>query len=122
MKKILVILLIIVSINGYSQSEDFIVGNWHIKSKNMSVEIKKQNGKYVGYITKSAEQANVGKKVIWGLSFASNSKEWTDGTLQLPEMNHSASCYILFKSNSEVSIVGYHGLKMFGKKVVATRI
>jgi uncharacterized protein (DUF2147 family) len=122
MKYLITIFTMLISLNGYSQNADFIVGKWKIKAKNITVETKKENSFYVGYITSSTNSANIGDKVIWGLTFDENDKEWTSGTLKLPEMSHTASSNITFKNQNEILIRGYHGLKLFGKTVVATKL
>lgn len=122
MKKIFLALLMIISINGYSQTADFILGHWNIKDKEMTVLIKKENKKYVGYIVNSKDKTNDNRRIIWDLSFNNSVKEWKDGNVQLPEMDHTAHCYITYKSPNQISITGFHGFKLFSKTVTATKI
>lgn len=122
MKKIFAALLMLISINGYSQTADFILGHWKMKGKDIIVLIKKENNKYVGYIVDSNDKTKDNKRIIWDLSFNNSLKEWTEGNLQLSEMDHTAHCYITYKSPNEISITGYHGFKLFSKTVTATKI
>jgi uncharacterized protein (DUF2147 family) len=104
---------------------DDITGNWQLQDGSKRIHVFKENGKYHGkiyWVKEPAKQSEIGKKVLWNLVFDMDDKEWNGGEIQLPDMSHSASCYIKLKNANTASVTGYHGMKLFGKTKTLLRI
>lgn len=114
------------SLSSFSQTAaDDILGNWLLQDGSKRINVYKENGKYYGkiyWVKEHAKQAEIGKKVLWDLTYDADDKEWNGGEVQLPDMNHSASCYIKLKNTNIASVTGYHGMRMFGKTKTLLRI
>ncbi|MCA6441389.1 MAG: sterol desaturase family protein, partial [Chitinophagaceae bacterium] len=114
------------SLSSFSQTAaDDILGNWLLQDGSKRINVYKENGKYYGkiyWVKEPAKQAEIGKKVLWDLTYDADDKEWNGGEVQLPDMNHSASCYIKLKNTNIASVTGYHGMRMFGKTKTLLRI
>lgn len=107
--------------NLFAQNNgDQIIGTWTSGDNNRTVEVYKTNGKYAAKIIDAKNNQEIGKVIIWGLQYDIAEKEWSDGQVQLPDMSHSASCYVKLKGD-KVIITGYHGLRMFGSSQTYNR-
>lgn len=107
--------------NSFAQNNcDQILGNWISKDNNRTVEVYKTNGKYSARIIDAKNKQEIGKVIIWGLQYNVAEKEWSGGEVQLPDMSHSASCYVKLKGD-KVIITGYHGLRIFGSSQTYNR-
>ena len=108
-------LFIFFSIHSFAQnSSDDIVGKWKNTKTKMTVEVYKTNNKYSAKIISAPDKSQIGKVIIWDLVFDKDEFEWNSGKVQLPNMAHSASCFVKLKDLNTVNITGYHGLRLFG--------
>jgi len=96
------------------QPADELIGTWKNSSQNMSVRVFKQFGKYHAEILATTNAADVGKRIIWELSYDVENREWSNGYVQLPSMNHLAKCYVKMENHDEAIITGYHGVRLLG--------
>lgn len=114
------------SLSSFSQTAaDDILGNWLLQDGSKRINVYKENGNYYGkiyWVKEPAKQAEIGKKVLWDLTYDAGDKEWNSGEIQLPGMNHSANCYIRLKDKNTAIVTGYHGLRLFGKSKTLSRI
>lgn len=104
---------------------DDITGKWVLADGTAQIQVIKEGDKYTGKITWVKEvsaKADIGKTVLWDLKFDKGDKEWNKGEIQMPDMSHSASCYIRLKDKNTGIVTGYHGLRMFGKSKVLKRL
>lgn len=118
-------LLLINSICFSQTNADDIAGNWQLQDGSKRISVYKENGKYHGkiyWVKDAAKQSEIGKKVLWDLEYDADDKEWNSGDIQLPDMGHSASCYIKLKDINTASVTGYHGMRLFGKTKTLLRI
>lgn len=97
-----------------------ILGKWISEDNNRTVEVFKTNGKYSAKIIDAKNKQEIGKLIIWELQYDDAEKEWSGGQVQLPDMSHSASCYVKLKGD-KVIITGYHGLRLFGSSQTYNR-
>lgn len=109
-----VVFLILTVGNLFAQNNsDQILGKWFSEDNTRTVEVFKENGKYSAKIIDAKDKLQVGKLIVWGLQYDNQEKEWSGGEVQLPDMSHSASCYVKLK-NDKVIITGYHGFRLLG--------
>ncbi len=104
---------------------DDILGIWQMENGTLQVEVFKKEGKYFGKITWVKDQSkkgSIGQLVLWNLVYDAESSEWNNGEIRLPEMNHSASCYLKLINKDTIIATGYHGLRMFGKDAKFNRL
>lgn len=117
----LIVFLFLAIGNLFAQNNgDQIIGKWISEDNNRTVEVYKTNGKYSAKIIAAKSKQEIGKLIIWGLQYNESEKEWSDGQVQLPDMSHSAACYVKLKG-SKVIITGYHGLRIFGSSQTYNR-
>lgn len=116
----LLLLLLLSSSFGVAQIPgDEILGNWQMQDGSMRIEVYKDGKSYSGkifWLKDLSKKTDVGKKVLWNLTYETSSKEWSGGNIQLPDMDHSANAVIILKDKNTAEILGYHGLRLFGKK------
>lgn len=115
-------------INGiaFSQTDaDAIAGNWQLQDGSKKISVVEEDGKYVSkiyWVKDPSKKTEIGRKVLWDLEYDADEKEWKGGKIQLPDMGHSASCYIKLKDANTAIVSGYHGMRLFGKTKTITRV
>ena len=115
-------------INGIAFSQtgaDALIGNWQLQDGSKKINVVKENGKYVGriyWVKDPARKAEIRRKVLWDLVYNAADKEWKDGEIKLPDMRHSANCYIKLKDDNTALVTGYHGMSLFGKTKTLMRV
>ncbi len=103
------------SFNLFAQvSSNDIIGKWKNTKTSKSVEVYKTNDTYSAKIINAIDKSQTGKVIIWNFTFDKAKFEWNGGEVQLPNMAHSANCYIKLRDINTASITGYHGLLLFG--------
>ena len=116
-----IVFLILTLGNSFAQNNsDQILGKWVSEDKARTVEVFKENGKYSAKIIDAKNKLQVGKLIVWGLQYDNQEKEWSGGEVQLPDMSHSASCYVKLK-NDKIIITGYHGFRLWGSSQTYSR-
>lgn len=142
MKKItLLILLTTLSLSGFSQAKDLILGNYVNASGEAHVEISKKNEKYYGKIVwlknpkneQGAIKTDVRNpddklklKPLLGLEilkdFVYDGDKWTDGKIYDPKSGKTYSCNITRKSSGDLNIRGYIGISIIGRSEVWKKV
>ena len=111
---------------AFSQTDaDAIAGNWQLQDGSKKISVVEEDGKYVGkiyWVKDPSKKTEIGRKVLWDLEYDADDKEWNGGEIQLPDMGHSASCYIKLKDANTAIVSGYHGVRLFGKTKTITRV
>jgi uncharacterized protein (DUF2147 family) len=139
MKIFTTIILTIVSISIYSQSDN-VVGYWLTEEGDSQVQIfKATNGKYYGKIvwmkenkdmkdTENPSPAQRNRKIM-GLQILNNfmydkdDNEWSDGKIYDPNNGSTYSCYMWFDGNKNMlKIKGYvMGMRFLGRETTWKR-
>lgn len=113
---------------GFTQSQlpgDQILGNWQLGDGSMRIQVYKDGDSYSGktiWLSAASKHKEIGKVVLWNLDYDTSTKEWSEGKIQLPDMDHSANCIITLKDKNTAEVTGYHGLRWLGKKKKLLRI
>ena len=97
-----------------------ILDKWISDDKTMMVEVFKENSKYSAKIIEAKNKQDIGKLIVWGLLYNDVEEEWSGGKVKLPDMKHSANCYVKV-NNDKLIITGYHGLRLFGSSQTYSR-
>ncbi len=142
MKKMkLLVLLLSITISGFSQAKDAIIGRWVNASGEAHVDIYKRNEKFYGKIVwlknPKDEKGNtktdlhnpdesMRNKPILGLEilkdFVYEGDKWTDGKIYDPKSGKTYSCNITTKSNGDLNIRGYIGISLIGRTEVWKKV
>lgn len=131
MKKIIIILAILVSVQSFSQE---IIGKWKTiddKTKKVKsvIEIYKEHDVYYGKIIEIFNKDNkevckncTGKyynKKLQGLEIlrdlVKKGKIYDDGNIIDPQNGKTYSCYLELKSDNKLKIRGYIGFSLIGR-------
>ena len=129
MQKVLVIIILLITNNLFSQG---IIGKWkNIDDNNQAksiIEIYQENGIYYGKILQVVQRKDgicttcVGKyhtKNINGLlilkDLKKNGEKYENGTIIDPENAKKYSCYLQLENNSKLKIRGFIGLSIIGR-------
>lgn len=135
MKRSLLVLLLLVSIVGFSQTlnADAVVGTWLTASGKAKVQIYKEGNKYNGKIiwlkiptyedgSPKTDKNNSDKTKqsvpLMGLNMLKNfvfdEDEWEDGTIYDPENGKTYSCTIKYR-DGKLDLRGYIGISLIGR-------
>jgi len=134
------ILLFIIIISTYAQSNDDVVGYWLTEDKRGQIQIYKKDNKYYGKIVWVSENKDktdinnpnpvlrnrkiIGLEILKDFKFNSEKNTWEEGTVYDPETGNTYSCYMWFEGNdkNKLYLKGYIlGMKVLGKKTTWTR-
>lgn len=145
MKKIaLLSLLLVFAGKGIAQKGESITGIWWNDKKTSKIEVKEENGKYIGTIVyiipekyvngepqkdnnnpdpKLKSRSRLGLQLLSGLKFNPSDKKWKDGRIYDPENGKTYDCYAWFDSDpNSLYIRGYVvGIKLLGRSTIWTR-
>lgn len=144
--KTVISLLFLISFTGslYAQKADDILGIWLTQDCKSKIEIKKTpNGYFEGVITwiknptdrdgkaqrdiknptpELQQRPIIGLKILTGISYNPESKEWSDGTIYDPKSGNTYNCYLWFDEDSnKLKVKGYIGISLIGRKATWTR-
>jgi len=142
MKKITLLLLFVtISLSGFSQAKDAIVGRWLNSSGEAHVDIYKKNEKFYGKIVwlknPRDEKGNaktdlrnpdesMRTKPMLGLEilkdFVYEDGKWIDGKIYDPKSGKTYSCNISQKGNGVLNIRGYIGISIIGRTDVWKKV
>ncbi len=138
MKKVILLFFLgIYGISVWAQEADKIVGIWWNEEKTTKIEIKQQNGKYIGTIVymipenyengkapkdqnnpdkKLRNQSIVGLQILSGFVYNTDKHEWTDGSIYDPKSGKTYDCYAWLENNDLLKLKGYvAGIRWMGK-------
>ena len=143
MKKIFqgLMLLILLSVPGFAQTRDDVVGKWFSSSGGAQIKIYKKGDKYFGKIVwlrkPNDENGNpktdiknpdpslrsrpaVGLEILRNFTYAGDG-EWEDGTVYDPKSGRTYSCKMSMSDPDKLNIIGYVGFSMLGRTESWTR-
>ncbi len=145
MKQIVIISLLLVFVaKGFAQNAQSIVGVWWNDKKTSKIEIKEENGKFIGtvvyinpekYVNGEPEKdsnnpdpnlrsrSRLGLQILSGLKYNSKEKQWQDGRIYDPDNGKTYDCYAwLDKDPHILYLKGYVvGIKWLGRSTTWTR-
>ena len=142
MKYIALFLLVsAISLTGFAQNKDAVVGKWVNSTGEAHVDITKKGEKYYGKIvwlkapkdesgaTKTDVKnpvENLRSRPILGLEilrdFVYEDGKWTDGKIYDPKSGKTYSCNMTLKSNGDLNIRGYIGISLIGRTDVWKKV
>ena len=145
MKRILfTAFLCILLVAGYAQKSQTITGVYWNDEKTSKIEVKEDNGKYIGTIVymipekyengqppKDDDNPNpelrdrplIGLQILSGLGFDEKEGEWTGGRIYDPKSGKTYDCFAWFEDDPDVLYLkGYVvGIRWLGKSTEWTR-
>ncbi|TKB95141.1 DUF2147 domain-containing protein [Pedobacter cryophilus] len=140
-KGLLLMTLLLVSVVGFSQSADAIVGKWLNKDGNAHIQIYKRGNTYAGKLAwlqapnneqgkpktdSKNPQENLKTRPILGLEilkgFSYNDKNWDDGSIYDPKTGKTYSCNLTLSGNDKLNVRGYIGVSFIGRTDIWTRV
>ena len=145
MKRIgLVLVLSLLISQAFAQDAQKIAGIWLNDEKTSKIEVKEENGKFIGtviyinpekYVNGEPEKDNMnpdvklrsrsrlGLQVLSGLQFDASDKEWQGGRIYDPKNGKTYDCFAWFEKDANtLNIKGYiAGMKWLGRATTWTR-
>lgn len=107
----------------YSQKSTQVLGAWISQNKDRTVEVYETDKNSINArIINSKVKGEIGRVIIHGLVFNERKKQYENGRLQLPEMNHEVDCMIIMDGNNKIEVFGYHFWKALGTSEIYNRI
>jgi len=145
MKKIgLILVLGLLFSRAIAQDAQKISGLWWNDEKTSKIEVKEENGKFIGtviyikpekYVNGEPEKDNMnpdvklrsrsrlGLQILSGLKFNTSDKEWQGGRIYDPKNGKTYDCFAWFDQDATVlNLKGYvAGIKWLGRSTTWTR-
>lgn len=145
MKQIgLILLLSFIFSHAFAQEAQKIAGIWWNDKKTSKIEVKEENGKFIGtviyinpdkYVNGEPEKdfnnpdpklktkSRLGLQILSGLKFNASDKEWQGGRIYDPDNGKTYDCFAWFDGDSNtLSLKGYVvGIKWLGRSTTWTR-
>ncbi len=146
MKKFGLVLSLCLLVSGvFAQEAQKIAGIWWNDTKTSKIEVKEENGKYIGTVvyinpskyvngepekdtenpdTKLRSRSRLGLKILSGLKYVASDKNWQNGSIYDPDNGKTYDCYAWFEKDPNVLILkGYvAGIKWLGRSTTWTRV
>jgi uncharacterized protein (DUF2147 family) len=146
MKKVLVLFfLAFYAVSAYSQAADKIVGVWWNDKKTSKIEVKEENGKFIGTViyinpekyvngepekdynnpdTKLQSRSRLGLQILSSLKYNEADKEWQKGRIYDPDNGKTYDCFAWFDEDPNVlHLKGYVvGIKWLGRSTLWTKV
>lgn len=106
--KLTLVLILLYSLEGYSQNPDVIVGKWIKANKeDLIIEVFKVNGEYNGKVSWSKDNKKpIGFLMLENLRYNQKSKNWEGGKIHDPKSNRSYDATLAMKSNGTLEVSG----------------
>ena len=122
MKQIIIALTIILSLKGYAQNADAIIGKWLKTNKvDLVIEVYKVKNGYNGKINRSDDKRKpVGFVMLENLKFNSKTKKWEGGIIHDPNSNRSFNATARLNSDGSLEVIG--AMLFFKSKRTFTRV
>ncbi|WP_316840136.1 DUF2147 domain-containing protein [Pedobacter gandavensis] len=136
----LLLLFTVISLSGFSQTSDAIVGQWVNSSGEAHIDIFKKGDRFFGKIVWLKEPKdekgdpkldvknpadNLKRRPVLGLEmlkdFVYENGKWVDGTIYDPKVGKTYSCNMSLKSNGQLNVRGYIGFSLIGRTDVWKR-
>jgi uncharacterized protein (DUF2147 family) len=145
MKRIFIFSLLLLFVGkGIAQNAESIAGIWWNDKKTSKIEVKEENGKFIGtviFITpekyvngepekdfnnpdpKLQSRSRLGLQILSGLKFIVKDKQWQGGRIYDPDNGKTYDCFAWFdKDPNTLYLKGYLlGLKFVGRSTIWTR-
>jgi uncharacterized protein (DUF2147 family) len=145
MKKFLAFSLIVLfAAKGMAQKSEAIAGVWWNDKKTSKIEIKKQNGQFIGtvvYISPTSyvdgqpekdfnnpdpdlrSRSRLGLQILSGLKYDAEDDQWQNGRIYDPDNGKTYDCYAWFDDDpNTLYLKGYVvGIKWLGRSTTWTR-
>ena len=129
---------------AFAQDAQKIAGIWWNDEKTSKIEVKEENGKFIGtviyinpekYVNGEPEKDNLnpdvklrsrsrlGLQILSGLKFNASDKEWQGGRIYDPKNGKTYDCFAWFDEDANhLSLKGYvAGIKWLGRSTIWTR-
>ena len=122
MKQILIALAIMLSLKGYSQNADAIMGKWLKSNKeNLIIDVYKVKNEYKGKISWSKDNTKpVGFVMLENLKYNPKSKKWENGKIHDPNSSRSYNATATLKPDGTLEVSGT--FLFFGSKRTFKRV
>ena len=140
----LVLVLCLLISQAFAQDAQKIAGIWWNDEKTSKIEVKEENGKFIGtviyinpekYVNGEPEKDNMnpdvklrsrsrlGLQILSGLKFDASDKEWQGGRIYDPKNGKTYDCFAWFDQDANtLNIKGYiAGMKWLGRATTWTR-
>jgi len=137
----MLLLFTAVSLTGFAQNKDAILGKWINSSKEAHIDVFKKGDKYFGKIVwlsatkdekgvvktdlKNPDEALRGRPIL-GMEilrdFVYDDGKWTDGKIYDPKSGKTYSCNMNIKENGDLNMRGYVGISLLGRTEVWKRV
>ena len=140
----MVLLLSLLISQAFAQEAQKISGFWWNEEKTSKIEVKEENGKFIGtviyikpekYVNGEPEKDNMnpdiklrsrsrlGLQILSGLKFNTSDKEWQGGRIYDPKNGKTYDCFAWFDQDATVlNLKGYvAGIKWLGRSTTWTR-
>lgn len=140
-KKILVFLLLLSSMNTFSQNKDIIIGKWLNGAEDAHILIYQNSGKYHGRLVwlknpndengnvkldKWNPTINLSKRPVMGVEILKNFTYqdgiWEGGTIYDPKTGKTYDCKISMPSRDNLNVRGFVGFAVLGRTESWTRV
>lgn len=120
MKQILIAMAIMLSLKGYSQNEDAIIGEWlKTPKEDLIIQVYKAGDEYDGKITWSKgndPKKPVGFAILENFKYNANKRMWKGGKIHDPNSGSIYDAEARIKSDGSLEVLGYMGMKFIGSK------
>jgi len=140
----LVLVLSLLIVQAFAQEAQKIAGIWWNDKKTSKIEVKEENGKFIGTViyinpekyvngepekdfnnpdAKLKTKSRLGLQILSGLKFNSADKEWQGGRIYDPDNGKTYDCYAWFDADPNIlNIKGYVvGIKWLGRSTAWTK-
>ncbi len=140
----LILVLCLLISQAFAQDAQKIVGIWWNAEKTSNIEVKEENGKFVGTVifiipekyvngqpqkddqnpdVKLRTRSRLNMQILSGLKYNSADKEWQGGRIYDPNSGKTYDCFAWFdKDANTLNLKGYiGGVKWLGKATSWTR-
>ena len=137
----MLLLFTVISLSGFSQNKDAILGQWVNSTGEAHIDVFKKGVKYYGKIvwlkTQKDEKGvvktdlknpdeSLRSKPILGMEmlrdFVYEDGKYTDGKIYDPKSGKTYSCNMSIKENGNLSMRGYIGISLLGRTEVWKRV
>jgi len=106
--KLILVLILLFSMKGYSQDPDVIVGKWIKANKeDLIIEVFKVNDEYNGKVSWSKDNKKpIGFLMLENLRYNQKSKNWEGGKIHDPNSNRSYDATLAMQSDGTLQVSG----------------
>ena len=120
--KLILLLILFLSLKGFSQNPDVIVGKWIKANKeDLIIEVFKVNDEYKGKVSWSKDNKKpVGFLMLEDLRYNQKSKNWEGGKIHDPNSNRSYDATLAMQPDGTLEVSGsllFFKIKRAFKKV-----